>query len=146
MEPHQRRGLVHQYEATFSHRATAHLDPGSAVHRLRGGAVGGLLYGNEHDVLLDMHFSGLTYTVLSLFFSDPDMHPLDFSLLNRREADEEPEDDVLMQKAAGLAGGVRFGPDGNEVIPASPDVADMTEDDVMLMTVSEGIAGGVRYG
>ena len=94
-----------------------------------------------HDVLLDMHFSGLTYTVLSLFFSDPDMHPLDFSLLNRREADEEPEDDVLMQKAAGLAGGVRFGPDGNEVIPASPDVADMTEDDVMLMTVSEGIAG-----
>ncbi|EFK3441664.1 phage tail assembly protein T [Escherichia coli] len=23
-----------------------------------------------HDVLLDMHFSGLTYTVLSLFFSD----------------------------------------------------------------------------
>ncbi|CAG7583942.1 hypothetical protein AMUR21_00331 [Escherichia coli] len=78
--------------------------------------------------------------------ADPDMHPLDFSLLNRREADEEPEDDVLMQKAAGLAGGVRFGPDGNEVIPASPDVADMTEDDVMLMTVSEGIAGGVRYG
>ncbi|HBA7234781.1 TPA: phage tail assembly protein T, partial [Escherichia coli] len=58
-----------------------------------------------HDVLLDMHFSGLTYTVLSLFFSDPDMHPLDFSLLNRREADEEPEDDVLMQKAAGLGGG-----------------------------------------
>ncbi|EAC1535446.1 phage tail assembly protein T, partial [Escherichia coli] len=52
----------------------------------------------------------------------------------------------LMQKAAGLAGGVRFGPDGNEVIPASPYVADMTEDDVMLMTVSEGIAGGVRYG
>ena len=41
----------------------------------------------------------LTYTVLSLFFSDPDMHPLDFSLLNRREADEEPEDDVLMQKS-----------------------------------------------
>ncbi|EGF7405607.1 phage tail assembly protein T [Escherichia coli] len=26
-----------------------------------------------HDVLLDMHFSGLTYTVLSLFFSDPDI-------------------------------------------------------------------------
>ncbi|HAX8869366.1 TPA: phage tail assembly protein T, partial [Escherichia coli] len=41
---------------------------------------------------------------------------------------------------------VRFGPDGNEVIPTSTDVADMTEDDVMLMTVSEGIAGGVRYG
>ncbi|EMU8491641.1 phage tail assembly protein T, partial [Escherichia coli] len=26
-----------------------------------------------------------------------------------------------MQKAAGLAGGVRFGPDVNEVIPVSPD-------------------------
>ncbi|EFE9645038.1 phage tail assembly protein T [Escherichia coli] len=88
-----------------------------------------------HDVLLDMHFSGLTYTVLSLFFSDPDMHPLDFSLLNRREAED-----------AELAGGVRFDPDGNEVIPVSPDMADMTEDDAMLMTISEGIAGGVRYG
>ncbi|SPW64689.1 minor tail protein T [Escherichia coli] len=64
------------------------------------------------DTQLDMHFSGLTYAVLSLFFCDPDMHPSDFSLL-RREADEEPEDEVLMQKAAGLAGGVRFGGDGN---------------------------------
>ena len=103
-----------------------------------------------HDVLLDMHFSGLTYAVLSLFFCDPDMHPSDFSLLVPRHEEEQverpDEDKMLMQKAAGLAGGVRFGPDGNEVIPASPDVADMTEDDVMLMTVSEGIAGGVRYG
>ncbi|EOK0870719.1 DNA-packaging protein FI [Escherichia coli] len=89
----------------------------------------------------EMQSSGDDVQVMNM-----DMHPLDFSLLNRREADEEPEDDVLMQKAAGLAGGVRFGPDGNEVIPTSPDVADMTEDDVMLMTVSEGIAGGVRYG
>ena len=102
------------------------------------------------DTQLDMHFSGLTYAVLSLFFCDPDMHPSDFSLLASRCDDEQTEmpdeEDMLMQKAAGLAGGVRFGPDGNEVIPASPDVADMTEDDVMLMTVSEGIAGGVRYG
>ena len=102
------------------------------------------------DTQLDMHFSGLMYAVLSLFFCDPDMHPSDFSLLapRREEAQTEmpDEEDMLMQKAAGLAGGVRFGPDGNEVIPASPDVADMTEDDVMLMTVSEGIAGGVRYG
>ena len=59
-----------------------------------------------------MHFSGLTYTVLSLFFSDPGYASAGFQLLNRREADEEPEDDVLMQKAAGFAGGVRFGPDG----------------------------------
>ncbi|EEW2536519.1 phage tail assembly protein T [Escherichia coli] len=99
-----------------------------------------------HDVLLDQHFAGLTYTVLSLFFSDPDMHPLDFSLLNRREADEEPEDDVLMQKAAGLAGGVRFDPAGNKVICIASDVEDMTGDGVMLMTISEGIAGGRRYG
>ncbi|EGA0766326.1 phage tail assembly protein T, partial [Escherichia coli] len=33
------------------------------------------------DTQLDMHFSGLTYAVLSLFFCDPDMHPSDFSLL-----------------------------------------------------------------
>ncbi|WP_106476302.1 phage tail assembly protein T [Escherichia coli] len=102
------------------------------------------------DTQLDMHFSGLMYAVLSLFFCDPDMHPSDFSLLVPRHEEEQverlDEDKMLMQKAAGLAGGVRFGPDGNEVIPASPDVADMTEDDVMLMTVSEGIAGGVRYG
>ena len=102
------------------------------------------------DTQLDMHFSGLTYAVLSLFFCDPDMHPSDFSLLVPRHEEEQverpDEDKMLMQKAAGLAGGVRFGLDGNEVIPASPDVADMTEDDVMLMTVSEGIAGGVRYG
>ncbi|HAW7153834.1 TPA: phage tail assembly protein T, partial [Escherichia coli] len=65
------------------------------------------------DTQLDMHFSGLTYAVLSLFFCDPDMHPSDFSLLapRREEAQTEmpDEEDMLMQKAAGLAGGVRFG-------------------------------------
>ncbi len=45
------------------------------------------------------------------------MHPLDFSLLNRREDDEEPEDDVLMQKAAGLTGGVRFDPTEMKLSP-----------------------------
>ena len=102
------------------------------------------------DTQLDMHFSGLTYAVLSLFFCDRGMQPSDFRLLVRRHEEEQgerpDEDKMLMQKAAGLAGGVRFDPDGNEVIPASPDVTGMTEDDVMLMTVSEGIAGGVRYG
>ena len=98
-----------------------------------------------HDVLLDMHFSGLTYTVLSLFFSDPDMHPLDFSLLNRREADEEPEDDVLMQKAAGLAGGVRFGGDGGRDNLSCADVADVRVHDAALMMASAWISGGVRY-
>ncbi|MCV5445240.1 phage tail assembly protein T, partial [Escherichia coli] len=99
-----------------------------------------------HDVLLDMHFSGLTYTVLSLPPTDPATHRPAYSPLTPPPPDPPPPAAALMQKAAGLAGGVRFGPDGNEVIPASPDVADMTEDDVMLMTVSEGIAGGVRYG
>ena len=98
-----------------------------------------------HDTQLDMHFSGLTYAVLSLFFCDPDMHPSDFSLLNRREADEEPEDDVLMQKAAGLAGGVRFGGDGRRDILSSADVADVMVDDAALMMASAGIPGGVRY-
>ncbi|EOS5910032.1 phage tail assembly protein T, partial [Escherichia coli] len=64
------------------------------------------------DTQLDMHFSGLTYAVLSLFFCDPDMHPADFSLFapeaEEGQAETPDENDVLMQKAAGLAGGVRF--------------------------------------
>ncbi|EMW3026030.1 phage tail assembly protein T, partial [Escherichia coli] len=60
------------------------------------------------DTQLDMHFSGLTYAVLSLFFCDPDMHPSDFSLLVPRHEEEQverpDEDKMLMQKAAGLAG------------------------------------------
>ena len=51
------------------------------------------------DTQLDMHFSGLMYAVLSLFFCDPDMHPSDFSLLapRREEAQTEmpDEDDML---------------------------------------------------
>ncbi|EFA0535189.1 TPA: phage tail assembly protein T [Escherichia coli] len=95
---------------------------------------------------LDMHFSGLTYAVLSLFFCDPDMHPSDFSLLapRREEAQTEMPDEekMLMQKAAGLAGGVRFGGDGGREILSS---ADVSEDDVALMMASAGIPGGVRY-
>ncbi|MBJ9144243.1 phage tail assembly protein T [Citrobacter braakii] len=97
------------------------------------------------DEQLDMHFSGLTYAVLSLFFRDPEMHPSDFSLLRVPENREEEDDDALMQKATGLAGGVRYGPDG--VVVASDSLApSVYEDDAMLMTVSEGIAGGIRYG
>ncbi|EMX7451192.1 phage tail assembly protein T [Escherichia coli] len=98
------------------------------------------------DAQLDMHFAGLTYAVLSLFFADPDMRPSDFILLNRRGAEEEPEDDVLMQKPAELTGGVRYGHDGNEPVQTPSGVAEMTDEDLMLMSVSEGIAGGVRYG
>ncbi len=49
---------------------------------------------------------------------------------------------MLMQKAAGLAGGVRFGGDGGREILSS---ADVSEDDVALMMASAGISGGVRY-
>ncbi|EEU5414857.1 phage tail assembly protein T, partial [Escherichia coli] len=102
-----------------------------------------------HDTQLDMHFSGLTYAVLSLFFCDPDMHPSDFSLLapRREKAQTEMPDEekMLMQKAAGLAGGVRFGGDGGREILSSADVADVSEDDVALMMASAGIPGGVRY-
>ncbi|EFG5111161.1 phage tail assembly protein T, partial [Escherichia coli] len=102
-----------------------------------------------HDTQLDMHFSGLTYAVLSLFFCDPDMHPSDFSLLvpRREEAQTErpDEEDMLMQKAAGLAGGVRFGEEGGGDISPSADVVDVSEDDVALMMASAGISGGVRY-
>lgn len=55
------------------------------------------------------------------------------ALPNRREADEEPEDDVLMQKAAGLLEVSALARTGMKY-PASSDVKwDMTEDDVMLM-------------
>ncbi|EOQ0809624.1 phage tail assembly protein T, partial [Escherichia coli] len=78
------------------------------------------------------------------------MHPSDFSLLvpRREEAQTErpDEDDMLMRKAAGLSGGVRFGADGKEIVTVSDDMRSRTEDEAMLMMVSEGIAGGVRYG
>ncbi|MCM5500540.1 phage tail assembly protein T, partial [Escherichia coli] len=81
----------------------------------------------------DAHFSGLMYAVLSLFFGDPDMHPADFSLLApacEEEQTEMPDEDkMLMQKAAGLAGGVRFGGDGGRDILSSADVADVMVDD-----------------
>ena len=78
------------------------------------------------DAQLDMHFSGLTYAVLSLFFCDPEMHPSDFSLLVPRREEEQTEmpdeEEILMQKAAGLAGGVRFGGEGEGDISPSADV------------------------
>lgn len=82
-------------------------------------------------------------------FCDPDMHPSDFSLLVPRHEEEQverpDEDKMLMQKAAGLAGGVRFGGDGGRDILSSADVADVMVDDAALMMASAGIPGGVRY-
>ncbi len=77
------------------------------------------------------------------------MHPSDFSLLVPRHEEEQverpDEDKMLMQKAAGLAGGVRFGGDGGGDILSSADVADVMVDDAALMMASAGIPGGVRY-
>ncbi|EOM2382258.1 phage tail assembly protein T, partial [Escherichia coli] len=65
---------------------------------------------------------------------------------HEEEQVERPDEDkMLMQKAAGLAGGVRFGGDGGGDISPSADVVDVSEDDVALMMASAGISGGVRY-
>ncbi|MEF9800585.1 phage tail assembly protein T, partial [Escherichia coli] len=78
-----------------------------------------------------------------------EMHPADFSLLVPKTEEEltamPDENDVLIQKAAGLAGGVRFGGgEGRDILP-SADVADVPVDDAALMMASAGISGGVRY-
>ncbi|WP_340543232.1 phage tail assembly protein T [Escherichia coli] len=90
-----------------------------------------------------MHFSGLTYAVLSLFFAIRICIPLISVCLppRREEAQTEMPDEekMLMQKAAGLAGGVRFGGDGGREILSSADVADVARDDVALMMASAGI-------
>lgn len=69
-----------------------------------------------HDVQLDAHFSGLLYTLSSMFFRDQDLTPAIFSILTPTPDDlppEEPDDDMLMAKASGMTGGVRYGPDGS---------------------------------
>lgn len=68
------------------------------------------------DAQLDAHFSTVLYSIHSLFFQDPELTPDSFSLLNqpkRIHLNEAPDDDVLMQKAAGISGGVRYVPDSN---------------------------------
>ncbi|QUQ96849.1 phage tail assembly protein T [Escherichia coli] len=71
------------------------------------------------DTQLDMHFSGLMYAVLSLFFAIRICIRRIFSLFapeaEEGQAETPDENDVLMQKAAGLAGGVRFGEEGRRL-------------------------------
>jgi phage tail assembly protein T len=65
------------------------------------------------DAQLDAHFSGLLYSINSLFFRDPELTPAHFSLLSpsgERIEDEEPNDEALMTAAEGITGGVRYGP------------------------------------
>ncbi len=58
-----------------------------------------------HDVLLDMHFSGLTYTVLSLFFSDPDIRQ---ETLNECTRAEQSASVVLWEIDLTEVGGERY--------------------------------------
>lgn len=69
-----------------------------------------------HDAQLDAHFSGLLYTISTLFFADPELTPDSFSILSPVSGPvdiDEPGDETLMAKAAGISGGVRYGPDGS---------------------------------
>ena len=63
-----------------------------------------------NDVQLDAHFSSLMHIVITA------STPASFSLLSPSAediADDEPGDAVLMAKAEGISGGVRYGPDGS---------------------------------
>lgn len=69
-----------------------------------------------HDAQLDALFSGLLYTISTLFFADPELTPASFSILSpASESIEvaETDDDALMAKAEGISGGIRYGPDGS---------------------------------
>lgn len=69
-----------------------------------------------NDAQLDAHFSSLLYTVITAFDPQTTSTPASFSLLSSSAediTDDEPGDDVLMAKAEGISGGVRYGPDGS---------------------------------
>lgn len=64
------------------------------------------------DAQLDAHFSGLLYSISSLFFRDPELTPAHFSLLSPsgHSIDYEPDDETMMSAAEGITGGIRYGP------------------------------------
>lgn len=64
------------------------------------------------DAQLDAHFSGLLYSISSLFFRDPELTPAHFSLLSPsgHSIDDEPDDETMMSAAEGITGGIRYGP------------------------------------
>ncbi|MGU9869902.1 phage tail assembly protein T [Kluyvera ascorbata] len=65
------------------------------------------------DAQLDAHFSGLLYSISTLFFRDPELTPASFSLLSPSGtaiSDDEPDDETLMTVAEGITGGIRYGP------------------------------------
>lgn len=67
-----------------------------------------------NDVQLDAHFSSLMHIVITALDPKTTSTPASFSLLSPSSediADDEPGDDVLMAKAEGISGGVRYGPD-----------------------------------
>lgn len=66
------------------------------------------------DAQLDAHFSSLQYTISTLLFADPELTPASFSIFSpafESVEDADQDDDVLMAKASGMTGGVRYGPD-----------------------------------
>ncbi len=77
------------------------------------------------------------------------MYPSDFSLLAPRREEEQTEmadeEKMLMQKAAGLAGGIRFGGKEGAIFHLLRMWWIVSEDDVALMMASAEIPGGVRY-
>ena len=65
------------------------------------------------DAQLDAHFSGLLYSISTLFFRDPELTPANFSLLSPSGtaiSDGETDDETLMTVAEGITGGIRYGP------------------------------------
>lgn len=58
---------------------------------------------------IDYAFSGLNYTVASVFGGANNVSPEDFSVLSRQPA-EEMDDETIMSVGEGIAGGVRYEP------------------------------------
>lgn len=73
-----------------------------------------------NDVQMDAHFSSLMHIVITALDPQTTSTPASFSLLSPSaeditddEPDDEPGDDVLMAKAEGISGGIRYGPDSS---------------------------------
>ncbi|EKC7323108.1 phage tail assembly protein T [Salmonella enterica subsp. enterica] len=69
-----------------------------------------------NDVQLDAHFSSLMHIVITALDPKTTSTPASFSLLSPSAEDianDEHGDAVLMAKAEGISGGVRYGPDGS---------------------------------
>ncbi|HEJ9666212.1 TPA: phage tail assembly protein T [Proteus mirabilis] len=59
--------------------------------------------------LIDHAFSGLNFTVASVFGGGKDLSPEDFSVLLRKPA-VDMDDEIMMAVSEGIAGGIRYEP------------------------------------